>query len=127
MGLFDTVRSSMPLLGQELDIEMQTKDLDCVMGHWWISPAGELYEVMTRQAFDGQVVPKGERKWEWQTVRWVRNGQNGVLRPDRRTVLLHLISARWHSATGDWSERPQVCLYVRDGKVVERVLGCSCD
>ena len=55
MGMFDTVRSSYPLLGEELDLELQTKDLDCLLHHCWLSPADELQVV--RAARSTVVVP----------------------------------------------------------------------
>lgn len=120
MGMFDTVRSSYPLLGGELDLELQTKDLECLMLHYWLSPAGELFQVDACSAFNGVVVPEGEREHPWQTVRWEPSGEHGVVRPVRSTVLMHVVSARWD---GPWQERPEACVYLRDGVVVERVMG----
>ena len=122
MGMFDTVRSSYPLLGEELDLELQTKDLDCLMHHYWLSPAGELFQIDSCCAFNGVVVPEAEREWPWQTVRWEPNGEHGVVRPVRKTVLMHVVSARYR---GPWEEMPEAIVYLRDGQVVERVKGVS--
>lgn len=122
MGMFDTVRSSYPLLGPELDLELQTKDLECAMLTYWLDPAGQLYEINACCAFDGVVVPKDERQWPWQTVRWEPNGQHGVVRPVFTTALMHVVSPLYR---GPWEKRPEACVYLRDGQVVERVEGVS--
>jgi hypothetical protein len=44
MGMFDSLINSWKPLGEEnLNREFQTKDLDCCMENYWLSPAGELF------------------------------------------------------------------------------------
>lgn len=61
MGMFDTIHSSYEILGCPWDHDLQTKDLECIMATFWISPAGELYQYSATDAYDLEVIPKEER------------------------------------------------------------------
>lgn len=102
MGMFDTVRSSYPLISPEADVMLQTKDLDCVMGKFWISPAGQLYRVETCQAYDGVEVSEEQRESPWQLIKWVRNGKHGSVTPDFRTALVELYPGQLVKGEAEW-------------------------
>ena len=101
MGMFDTVRSSYPLISPESDRELQTKDLDCLMENYWISPAGQLYRIDLCAAFDREVVREELRERPWHFVQWVRNGRHGTLSACDHTALVTLYPAQPHQP---WAE-----------------------
>ena len=61
MGMYDTIRSSYDL-GPGFQKELQTKDLECLMVDYWISPSGRLYEIDYSGTSDFVDVPEEERK-----------------------------------------------------------------
>ena len=116
MGLFDEVRSSYPLIDDVSDLHLQTKDLDCLMLNYWISPAGQLYEVRISDAYTSQAVEVGSRKHPWQLIKWVRNGKHGTVSPCTHTALVRLYPAQWQ---GDWENWPECKVYLRNGVIRE--------
>ena len=102
MGMFDTVHSSYPLIDSETDRELQCKDFDCIMQSYWISPAGQLFEVNFRHAFTCKEKPITKRKTRWDRVIWEPNGLNGFVRPDFRTCMARLYGA--NPKDGPWTE-----------------------
>ena len=93
MGMFDTIRSSYPLIDKETDMELQCKDFDCMMQDYWISPAGQLFEVNFRHAFTCKEKPIPRRINRWDRILWEPNGLNGFVRPDYRTCMARLYGA----------------------------------
>lgn len=116
MGMFDTVRSSYPLISPEADYELQTKDLANVMTTYWISPSGHLYEVRTRLAYDAVKLEEHERKNPWQMIQWVRNGKHGVVTPEPITRVVTMYPGR---IEGEWAGLPEVDVYFRQGVIQE--------
>lgn len=110
--MFDTVRSSYPLVSPKADTELQTKDLDSVMAWWWISPAGELFRV---QRSCVMVVPS-RRDGEWRPWRMQEIGSD--VRPrlvrDKRTALVVMYPAAF---TGNWESRQMVQVLFEDGVI----------
>jgi hypothetical protein len=45
MGLFSEVFNSCPILGEEFLGSLQTKDFDCILDRYWISPNGEVFKI----------------------------------------------------------------------------------
>ena len=81
MGMFDTIRSSFSIYGDERDVqELQTKDLANIMARYWISPAGYLYEVDYSGTSDMVKVPPAERTHALAAYRWAPNGNRGRVR-----------------------------------------------
>jgi len=115
MGMFDTVRSSYPLIDPEADLELQTKDLDCLMNQFWISPVGQLYRVEFCSAYDAVEISEELRQSPWQMIQWLRNGKHGSVTPDYRSALIRLYPGRV-MADQQWRE---VKVYLRHGNVVE--------
>jgi hypothetical protein len=115
MGMFDTVRSSYPLIDDEADLELQTKDLDCLLHHYWISPAGQLYRVDMCPAYNQEEISEklGRKPWQW--IQWVRNGKNGMVTPDFRTALVELYPGRM----GKGNEWPWVRAFFKHGVIQE--------
>ena len=114
MGLFDTVRSSYPLISDKADRELQTKDLDSLMAWWWISPAGELFRVQRSAVM---MVPPGRKRGKWLPWRMVENVASDVrarLVHDKRTALVVMYPAVF---TGNWESRQQVQVLFEDGVI----------
>ena len=83
MGVFDHVRSSFNLGDDLTDVELQTKDLACVMEDYWISPSGELFTIdYTRTA---ELVPDPECKRQFWPYKWEPNGNHGRVTPSLHT------------------------------------------
>lgn len=116
MGMFDEVRSSYPLISPEADVLLQTKDLDCLMQHYWISPAGQLYRVETCRAYDAQEVAEELRESPWQLIKWVRNGKHGSVTPDFRTALVTLYPGQVLEGEQEW---PWVRAFFKHGVIQE--------
>lgn len=114
MGMFDDVRSSYPLFSPEEDQSLQTKDLDCVMTHYWIDPAGQLFEVSNRDAFDAYIDEVVQPRWR--AFQWKPNGRRGHVRPDYRTALVKLYPSTWE---GGWQDWPEKHVYFRHGRIAE--------
>lgn len=111
--MFDTVRSSYPLISEQADRELQTKDLDNLLHHYWISPAGQLYRIDLCAAFDREVVVDELRNRPWHFVQWVRNGRHGTLTACDHTALVTLYPGQ---PGMPWRE---VRLWMRNGVIVE--------
>lgn len=82
MGLFSTVYNSCDLFGPDFLGDLQTKDLECLMDYYWISPRGELFKVDGYGVFDEGSPGGGFRR--------LRTSCNVVLRPYYTTALVRL-------------------------------------
>lgn len=114
MGLFDYVRSSYPLLGNPWDQELQTKDLDNAMLHYWIDPAGQLWEINYQTAFNLEINEDAVTPWgRWD---WIANGKHGQVIPCSHTTVARMYSSAKVGETMQWAE---VNVYIKDGKITE--------
>ena len=43
MGMFDTIRCGYDLGAGFYNRDLQTKDLECFMGEYWLTPSGQLF------------------------------------------------------------------------------------
>ena len=77
MGLFSTVYNSCEAFGPDFLGELQTKDLECLMDYYWISPRGDGYG-----AFEEGLQEDGFHRR--------RVGCKVALRPYYATVLVRL-------------------------------------
>ena len=117
MGMFDRVRSELPLFGGISDQTLQTKDLDGLMFDYWISPAGELYRVDFSHTCDLHQVPEGERRHRLHLWDWKPNGNRGTVRHMRLDGPVIVYPAKWDLESGLW---PHAELYFQEG-VVESI------
>lgn len=99
VGLFSTVINHCPALGDEFIGELQTKDFECVMDTYWISPNGCLYLLDWKGAFKFEE-NKESSHW-YDKFQWKKTGKHGRIRPYRRSVVARLYPAR---NTGKWVE-----------------------
>jgi len=112
MGMYDTIRSSFNL-GKGLEGELQTKSLDCLMAEYWISPAGELYEIDYSGTQDFHMNPEEDTAL-WKAVQWIPNGNHGRVRATRHWGLVEAYA----SQIKDTNEWPTCFITFCDGKIV---------
>jgi len=114
MGLYDTVRSSYDLGPGWLNKELQTKDLDCCMCEYWISPEGQLFEidysgtqdfVLTEE--DTTIIPR---------IKYTPNGNHGKVRPVFAFKVVELYPAKWDAHYAKW---PSCHVHFWDGMIKE--------
>ena len=114
MGMFDRVRSSLPVFGGVSDHTLQTKDLEGLMFDYWISPAGELFQVDLSHTCDLYQVPEGKRKHRLHIWDWRPNGNRGTVRPVRVEGPVIVYPSKWSLDTARW---PHAELYFEAGVI----------
>lgn len=115
MGMFDTVRSSYDLGPGWLNKELQTKDLDCCMCEYWISPAGQLFEVDYSGTQDFVENPENTTPL-WKGIKWVPNGNHGRVHPVFAFKVVELYPAKWDAHYAKW---PSCHVHFWDGMIKE--------
>ncbi len=114
MGLFDTIRSSFDLGPEFTEVELQTKDLDSTMDHFWISPDGVLYLIDYRGTSDLEKIdeddPEYNEKLSFLNFKWVKNGKHGKVKP-------YLITKYVTAYTRCGDKRIEVKLHFKYGKL----------
>jgi len=80
MGMFDTIKSSYDL-GPGYQKELQTKDLDCLMSHYWIDPLGRLFLIDEGNTADFVELTEDDPRYDpkrlFLNFIWVPNGNHG--------------------------------------------------
>lgn len=114
--MYDNVMVSYKPLGDEfLGKVCQTKGLNCFMSKYWLSPAGELFEVNCQDAFDMEIneEPIEEGKIRIPFFKWIKNGNHGWVRPVYRTCELKIYPETFKGSYEDWPEAKLHLLYGR--------------
>ena len=111
MGLFDTVRSSYNL-GPGFANDLQTKDLECCMCEYWISPNGELYEIDYSGTQD--FVEPDSSDSPWRLFKTVKNGNHGKVIPCQVTATVIVYPSKW---TCYYSPFPEKKILFVEGKI----------
>ena len=101
MGMFDTVRSSYDLGPGWLNKDLQTKDLDCSMAEYWISPAGQLFMVDYSGTQDFMMTPEDDTPL-WKGIKWISNGNHGKVKPVFAFKVVELYPAKWDAHYAKW-------------------------
>lgn len=118
--MFDTIRSSYDLGPGYLNGELQTKDLDCCMSHYWISPSGQLFEINLSNTADFVELKEGDEGYSKDRMilnfRMVPNGNRGKVRPVYIFKVVEIYPAKFD---GHYSKWPTCQVYFRDGIVRE--------
>lgn len=110
MGMFDRVTVNFPLLGEHLQGRtFQTKDLDCCMVDYWISPSGELFEKNMSGTAD--MVEDSEA---FLGARWEPNGNHGRILP-----VYHSGGVRIYEYEEDIKAFREVHLFFKQGRVID--------
>ena len=116
MGMFDYVRCDYPVAGNTFS-NCQTKSMDPCggsMAHFYIDPAGQVWEIDYSGTQDFCIVPEEQRKYKWQIYTPCKNGKHGRVAPYRVTDYV-IIYPSDHE--GPWEEWPEARLHIVDGKV----------
>lgn len=92
MGMFDTLRSSYDL-GAGFHKELQTKDLECCMYHYWIDPVGRLWDISYDGTQDLVINENAENVWE--KIKPVPNGNHGKVRPVFIDKEIEVYPSKW--------------------------------
>jgi len=115
MGMFDTVRSSYDLGPGYLNKELQTKDLDCCMAEYWISPVGQLFEIDYSGTQDFVENPENDTPL-WKGIKYTPNGNHGKVRPVFAFKVVELYPAKWDAHYAKW---PSCHVHFWDGMIKE--------
>lgn len=106
MGMFDTIRCSYDLGAGFYNRELQTKDLLCFMGEYWLTPSGQLYEIDYSGTHDWYTDPDSAK------IRTVKNGNRGKVRPQHITKTIEVYPAKWDA---HYAAYPRLHLHFREG------------
>ena len=109
MGMFDTVHNSFVELGEDFLGPLQTKDLYNVMAHFWISPAGEIFEIDLLDVF--KWVPDPDHRFGKREM----TGNHGHVRAKRFSDYITVYPDR--NITGSWKDEPVARLHIRNGRI----------
>ena len=115
MGMFDTVRSSYDLGPGWLNKELQTKDLDCCMAEYWISPAGQLFQIDYSGTQDFLMTPEDDTPL-WKGIKWISNGNRGKVHPVFAFKVVEFYPAKWDAHYAKW---PSCHVHFWDGMIKE--------
>jgi len=111
--MYDTVRSSYPL-GEQFTGELQTKEIEACLGGtmttYWISPAGELFEMDYR--FTQDLVPNTTS--EFFPYRCEPNGNHGKVKALNLTKSVEVYPA---SFDGNWEDWPTKTIFFINGVI----------
>jgi hypothetical protein len=77
MGLFSEVINSCEQLGDDMLGVLQTKELECVMDTYWLSPDGRLYLIDDSQTWSLELT---DAPWP-DNVKKVKTGARGKIKP----------------------------------------------
>jgi len=102
------------LFDVESDRRLQTKDLECLMFDYWISPAGELFQVDYSHTADLHHVPEAERKHRLHLWEWKPNGNRGIVRHVAWDGPVIVYPSRWHPTGGQW---PEKSIWFKGGRI----------
>lgn len=113
MGLYDTIKCSYDLGPGFYNRELQTKDLNCYCSQYWISPAGQLYEIDYA----------GTQDWSENTesnfplLKHTPNGNHGRVRAVNLFATITVYPSKW-----DCKYAPYPMLRVHfDGGIIKSV------
>lgn len=114
MGLFDRVRCSYPINEHFNNNMLQTKGLKCSMSEYWISPAGELFQIDDCDAADFVEVDD-ESLPPWARFQWIPNGNHGKVIPQYITECIELYPEQNTQTT--WEAWPRCTICFKLGKI----------
>lgn len=116
MGMFDTIKCSYDLGPGFHYRELQTKDLECCMCEYWISPAGQLYEIDYSGTQDWEPTDDGK----FPMFKSVPNGTHGKVRPVYLFDTIEVYPAKWDC---HYAAFPRLRVHFDNG-IIHSV--CSC-
>ena len=110
MGMYDTIYCSKDLGAGFWNRELQTKDLDCTMSEYWMSPSGQLFEIDYSGTQD--FVELTEETVPWRAAQWKPNGNHGHIRATKLTKVIEVYPTQFDCK---YSPYPRLHLYIKDG------------
>jgi hypothetical protein len=105
--MFDTVRCSFDLGASFHNRELQTKDLECFMAEYWLSPAGHLFNIDYSGTQDFEEDPNSPLG-----LVSVSNGNRGRVRIYPITKTIEVYPAKWNA---HYVPYPRLYLHFREG------------
>lgn len=114
MGMFDRVHCSYSINEHFNTSTLQTKGLKCSMCEYWISPAGELFEIDDYNAADFVEVDDDTIP-EWARFQWIPNGNHGKVTPCYVTDCIEVYPEQNPNQT--WEEWPRCSICFKLGKI----------
>jgi len=115
MGMYDTIYCSKDLGAGFWNRELQTKDLDCLMAEYWISPSGQLFEIDYSGTQDFVENPDNDNAF-WRAGLWKPNGNHGHIRATRVTKVIEVYPTHFDCK---YAPYPRLHLYLKDGILQE--------
>jgi hypothetical protein len=114
MGLFDRVRCSYKINEHFNSNILQTKGLKCALSEYWISPAGELFEIddcITADFIevDDDTLPP------WARFQWIPNGNHGKVIPTYITDCIEVYPEQ--NPNAKWEQWPRCSICFKSGKI----------
>lgn len=120
MGMFDTMYSSYDLGKQFTNVELQTKDIDNTMSHYWLDPHGYLYIIDYFNTADFVEIKEGNPQYNkdrgWLNFKWVPNGNRGKISPCMITDYVVVYPSGWE---GKWEDHPRCRIHFKYGRLVD--------
>lgn len=95
MGMFDTIICNYDAGPGFWNRELQTKDLICLMSEYWLSPAGQLFELDLTGTYDWVETNSTSNKLTNPLLVPKPNGNHGRLRVASITKTLEVYPAKW--------------------------------
>jgi hypothetical protein len=109
MGMFDTIRCNYDAGAGFHNRELQTKDLECMMFEYWITPHGQLYQI----DYSGtqSIVDSGAQDFRIVTV---PNGNHGKITAMDITKTIEVYPSKWDA---HYAPFPRLYFHFRDGVI----------
>jgi len=123
MGMYDTIYCNKDLGPGFWSRELQTKDLDCLMAEYWLSPTGQLFEIDYAGTQDF-VMNHEEDTPLWNAVKWIPNGNHGHIRATKVTKVIEVYPTQFDCK---YAPYPRLHLYFKDGILQEVINTTSVD
>jgi len=122
--MFDYIRSSYDLGEQFTNVELQTKDIEDVIGgtmsHYWLDPHGYLYHIDYSHTADLKIYEEGDPKYnidqKWLNFEWISNGNRGKVSPWMITKYVEIYPSTWE---GKWEDWPRCRIHFKYGRLVD--------
>jgi hypothetical protein len=114
MGMFDRVRCSFSINEQFNSNILQTKGLKCALSEYWISPAGELFEIHDCITADFIEVDD-ETLPPWARFQWIPNGNHGKVQPVYITDCIEVYPEQ--NPNDKWEQWPRCSICFKLGKI----------
>lgn len=97
MGMFDRIHCSYDLGSGFHNRTLQTKDMECMMGEYWLDPAGNLWDIDYTGTHDFIEIPEDEidKNFPWNSFKSVPNGNHGRVKPYCFTGTIEVYPEKW--------------------------------